>query len=357
MMCLNTGVRVTATIGIVIGQSLVPAIAQQPTLAGMEVNVIIGATAGGSTDGTTRLVGRFLQKYLEGGPTMRYRNIPGGSGVKGTNYFAQRAKPDGSYWMGGGAAYIDHQTLKRDVVKYDPRQFQFIGGITRAGSVFNVRQSKLANLTDTSKEPVVLGSVTGTGTYEGLVSWGAQYVGWNVRFVLGYSGTPDTQLAARRGEVHGLGTASLPLLEALASYGFIPVAQVGQVEGDKILARKAFPTVPTIASLVRPKLTGLELEAFDFWQNACQIDKFYALPPGTPQAIVGLYRKAFDKIFEDPEFTRLAEVQFSPEFSRQSADDLTTIVSKSTYPRDEINQFLIDMRVKSGLPATASGRD
>lgn len=333
------------------------AAAQEVTLAGMEVNVIIGATAGGSTDGTTRLVGRFLQKQLPGNPVFKYRNIPGGSGVKGTNYFAARAKPDGTYWMGGGAAYIDHQTLKRDIVKYDPRQFRYIGGISRAGSVLTIRKSKLGNFTDKTMDPVVMGSVTGTGTYEGLVTWGVRYLGWNSRFVLGYSGTPDTQLAARRGEIHGIGTASAPYLEALVSYGFEPVAQVGNISGGRAVARVTYPNVPTIASLVRGKLKDVELAAFDFWQSASQIDKWYALPPGTPESIVAVYRKAFDQVFTDQEFIKLAEAQFSPEFSRQGAEDLTTIVANSTYPTAEITDFMMDLRVKAGLPAKANNRE
>ena len=98
-----------------------------------KVNVIIGTTPGGGTDGTTRLIGRFMTKYLPGHPQMIYRNMPGGGGVKGTNYFANKLKRDGSAWMGGGTGYVHHQTLRLNVVKYDPRTFNFIGGVSRGG--------------------------------------------------------------------------------------------------------------------------------------------------------------------------------------------------------------------------------
>ena len=39
--------------------------------------------------------------------------MPAGNGVQATNYFANEAKRDGTYWMGGGNAYIDAQAMLR----------------------------------------------------------------------------------------------------------------------------------------------------------------------------------------------------------------------------------------------------
>ena len=72
----------------------------------------MGSAAGGGTDGTTRLVGMYLEKYLPGNPTMRYRNVPGGHGTKGLNYFA-KAKPDGLTWAGGSSSHTDPAALRK----------------------------------------------------------------------------------------------------------------------------------------------------------------------------------------------------------------------------------------------------
>ena len=78
--------------------------AAEVNFKGKTIDVILGSAAGGGTDGTTRLVGSFLEKHLPGNPSMRYRNVPGGHGAKALNYF-MKVKPDGltfSFVRGGG---------------------------------------------------------------------------------------------------------------------------------------------------------------------------------------------------------------------------------------------------------------
>ncbi|MCZ6813097.1 MAG: hypothetical protein O7F14_03480, partial [Alphaproteobacteria bacterium] len=87
-----------------------------PDFKDKKINVIIGSSPGGGTDGTTRLVGRYLEKYLPGEPRMLYRNMPAGHGVKASNYFANVVKADGSFWMGGSSSYVDANNLRKKVV-------------------------------------------------------------------------------------------------------------------------------------------------------------------------------------------------------------------------------------------------
>ena len=81
------------------------------TFKGKTIEVLLGSAPGGGTDGTTRLVGTFLEKYLPGNPTMRYRNVPGGHGAKALNYFT-KVKPDGLTWAGGGSSHVDPNSLR-----------------------------------------------------------------------------------------------------------------------------------------------------------------------------------------------------------------------------------------------------
>jgi tripartite-type tricarboxylate transporter receptor subunit TctC len=90
--------------------------AAEVSFKGKRINVIIGSQPGGGTDGTTRLVGRFLEKHLPGKPRMIYRNMPAGHGVKASNYFANEVKGDGLTWMGGASSYVDANNLRKKVV-------------------------------------------------------------------------------------------------------------------------------------------------------------------------------------------------------------------------------------------------
>ena len=181
---------------------------------GKTIEVLLGSAAGGGTDGTTRLVGSFLEKHLPGNPSMRYRNIPGGHGAKGLNYF-NKVKPDGLTWAGGSSSHTDPNSLRKSVVEYNPTKFHYFGGVSRGGSIVFIRKDKLANLTDKTKPPVVVGVLDGNRSWEQMITFGKELLGWNVRFVVGYPGTSFMLLAVRRGETHMMGTSNLSLLKEI----------------------------------------------------------------------------------------------------------------------------------------------
>lgn len=322
------------------------------------VSVIIGATPGGGTDGTTRLVGRYMEQHLPGQPRMVYRNMPAGNGIQATNYFANDALRDGTYWMGGGNAYIDAQALRQPTVTYDPRSFHFIGGVARGGSTVSLRRDKVANLTDRAMPAIVIGTGDGTGTWEEMMCWGADTLGWNIRFVVGYPGTPSLMLAARRGEIDSFGTSNLSMLESLRKSGnFTEIVQIGEMRDGKVVPRGSAPDVPTMAALVDGKLSGVAVAAFAYWSDSNQIDKWYALPPGTPADVVAAYRDAYEKVVRDPGFIRYGKAQFSPDFRHQTAAEITRLVRDTSYPSAEITQFTHELRVKYGLPGQPLSAD
>lgn len=335
-----------------------PAVAEDVTFAGKRLNAIIGATSGGGTDLTTRLIGRFLEKYLPGKPQIVYRNMPAGNGVQATNYFANEASRDGTFWMGGGNAYIDAQVLRQSTVKYDPRTFHFIGGISRGGSILSLRADKLPNLTDRSLPPVIVGTGDGTGTWEEMLCWGAEVLGWNIRFVVGYPGTSAMVLALRRGEIDALGTSNLNMLDGLRKQGgYQEFVQIGEMRNGKVVPRAYAPDVPTMNALIDGKLTGVAKDAFAYWTDSNQIDKWYALPPGTPDDIIAAYRVALEKVMADPAFMKAGKVQIDPDFGFQTAEEVTRLVRDTSYPSVAITAYTHDLRVKHGLPGAPLSKE
>ncbi len=326
--------------------------AAEVTFKGKTIDVILGSAPGGGTDGTSRLVGSFLEKYLPGNPQMRYRNIPGGHGAKALNYFA-KIKPDGLAWAGGSASHTDPGSLRKNVVEYNPTQFHFFGGVSRGGSIVFIRKEKLADLTDRSKPPVVVGVIDGNRSWEQMITWGKEILNWNVRFVVGYPGTGFMLLAVQRGETHMEGTGNLSLLkEMFASGNFVGVAQLGDMQDDgKVEERSNFENIPAFPNLVKGKTSGVTGEAFEFWSKLNDIDKWYALPPGTPKPIVDAYRTAWNKMVQDPEFIRQGKNLFSVDFAPISGDIQADLIKKTAYPRAEILAYMSDLKTKHGLPA------
>ena len=341
-----------ATFALLCGTFLAGTAQAQVNFKGKTIDVILGSPAGGGTDGTTRLVGSFLEKYLPGNPSMRYRNLPGGNGAKALNYFA-KVRPDGLTWAGGSGAQVDPNSLRKSVVEYNPTRFHYFGGVQRGGSITFMRKDHLANLTDKSKPPVVVGVVDGDRSWEQLILWGTEILGWNTKFVMGYSGSAMMMLAIRRSETHMTATSNLFILKEMFATGdFIGVAQLGAGAsvGD-MGQRTEFDTIPVFNSLVQGKLRGLAAEAFEFWSALNDIDKWYALPPGTPQEVVDVYRAAWDKMVKDPEFTKQGKLLFSADFGPIGGPQIAEMVGKTAYPKQEIVHFMDQLKTKNGLPA------
>src|SRR6266550_9116543 len=73
-----------------------PAAAQAPSLAGKNVQMIIGANAGGANDLWGRAVARHIGKHLPGKPTVVPQNMPGAGSLNAANYIYNIALKDGT---------------------------------------------------------------------------------------------------------------------------------------------------------------------------------------------------------------------------------------------------------------------
>ena len=71
------------------------AAAQDVNFKGKTVNLIVGTGAGGGYDIIARLFAKVAPKHLPGSPRFIVRNVPGGAGLKGTQYINRR-KPTAS---------------------------------------------------------------------------------------------------------------------------------------------------------------------------------------------------------------------------------------------------------------------
>jgi tripartite-type tricarboxylate transporter receptor subunit TctC len=328
------------------------AAAQQGEFKPRRVNAIIGYAPGGGTDAVARLIGRYMKNYMPGKPTMVFRNMPAARGTVAADYVAHKTAKDGTYWFAGANAAIDANMLRRKEVTYDPRTFLYFGGFGRGGSLIIMRKEKLPNFKDKSKPPVIVGTTDGSDTWAELLVWGHQYLGWNLKFVIGYPGTSSLKLALQRGEVEAFGTSNQNMLDELLvrEKGYAAVSQIGNLSGGKIVARKGSENVPVFADEMKGKLSGTAQETFDYWTKSNNLDKWFFVAPGTPDGIVKIYRDAFQKAAADPEFIARSRKQFGPDIEAQSAKEVLEMVTLTAYPDEKLLNFLRDMKVKVGLP-------
>ena len=81
--------------------------------------------------------------------------------------------------------------------------------------------------------------------------------------------------------------------------------------------------------------------AYEYWR-ASFLFKWVTLPPDTPKAIVDVYRNAFRKVAEDPEFARAMDQAMQgytvlhPEEMAQAIADLSATSDEALKTTDEL---------------------
>jgi hypothetical protein len=293
---------------------------------GQTLRVIIGLRPGGGTDVQGRLIGHYMAKYLPGQPRLVYLNMPGADGLLAINFLAQQTKPDGMHFLVASNSQLHPQVLRSEVVKYDAATLEYIGATSQNGSVLLMRKDAQPRLTDKAREPVVVADVDGTRAGVQMAVWGHLYLGWNLRWVFGYASANDMLLAVERGEADLTATANInPIKEVISKDVVGALVQRGRFVDGKFRPRKDLETVPVLADLLEGKLDAQATEVFNVWSQSTNIGKWLTLASGTPPEIVQLYRDAFDKVAEDPEFIKIGQQQIDAEFGMISGKDLAVV--------------------------------
>jgi tripartite-type tricarboxylate transporter receptor subunit TctC len=339
-------------ISVIVGLAMLAALPAAAELSFKDkvIDLLITTGAGGGTDTQARLVGRYLQRALPGNPSIVFLNMPGASGIVAANHFVHQTRPDGLTVLAASGETVEPTTLHNPSVRYDPHRFAFIGGTNSGGSVLVIRRTALQRLTDAAAEPVVVGSVTTrTGISMGL--WGAEFLGWHLKWVYGYPNTPALMQAVERGEIDMTGTeAAAQLRPLLATGGFVGLVQSGKLSGGAFVPRASFPDIPVFAPQIAPHLDAESRAAFDFWLYSNEVSKWFALAPGTPPEIVAAYRAAYEVVARDREFVAQSRKAFGEDFTLVGAADLTLAIGRLADSSDAALAYNRALRVKNGLP-------
>lgn len=327
-----------------------PEVLANPDFRGKTIIMIVGNAPGGGTDAVGRLVGEYLTRYLPGKPGLIVRNMPGAGGITALNYFASQVKPDGLTITTGASTQTDPVNWRAKASKYDPRDFRMIGGIIRGSTVLIIKKDAQARLLDKSKPPVVIGAIDGTRSGIVMSMWGGKYLGWNIKWVVGYGGTSELMLALQRGEIDLTSTANSFHIRELLQKNYVALAQSGTLENGKLVARVEYKDVPIFPQQVRPKLkTDLEKQAFGYWEGINSTDKWLALPKGTPDDIVKAYEMAFLKTVKDPGFIKRGRASISEDISALNAADQDKLVHQLAETTDKALAFIEDIKKAQGL--------
>jgi hypothetical protein len=322
-----------------------------PSFKGKTITMLIGSEPGGGTDAAGRLIALHLRKYLPGEPNIVVQNMPGASGITVLNYFVRRTVPDGLTVVMGSISTIDPVVFRNANSQYDPRSFRFAGGIGRGGSVIFLNKGAEPRLYDRSAKPVMIGSVQAMPRPAiQPVLWGIDYLGWNGAWVNGYRGTSDTMLALDRSEIDMTSTGNIFQIQDRLNSGQLKViTQTGALQGGRIVGRADFGAAPLFPEMMKGKINNpIAQKAFDLWTALNSGDKWLALAPGTPDAILAGYRDAFAKLGAEPEFLEQGE-KISEGFVPMSARDVEIVVETLAEASTEAVDFTKTMMRRQGV--------
>lgn len=325
---------------------MAPSLSGAAYYEGKTITIIVSSSPGGGTDTTGRLVAQFLPKFLPGNPQTMVQNMPGGGGTIANNYFTANAKPDGLMLLQDSSSGLGNFNRGGSRIKYDPRKYHAIGSVNRGGSILMIRKAVRDRLTDSKGRKLVVGDTDGIRNWVAMTVYGAEYLGWNLRFLYGYKGTGELALALRQGEIDVWATQSAKIIKELFKEGIVDaLAQ----ESDE--RRPDFPDVPSfIEVLGSKKPSGIAWEAHDAWTGPAEIDKFLMAAPGTSQELVKMLREAYVKMSKDEAFKKQATSFYGEGWTVRTGERTQIKVKEATTLSKEADLFLTKLRKKYNLP-------
>jgi tripartite-type tricarboxylate transporter receptor subunit TctC len=325
-------------------------VAQDVSFQGKTIKMIVGFAAGGGTDAAGRIIASYLGKHLPGGPTVIVQNTPGADGMTAMNFLVQQSSPDGLTITMGSGSQADPMHYRKPQSYFDPTKFKIIGGTGLGGTALIISKSAEPRLFDQTAAPVIMGSLSGmprSGMQ--MAAWGREFLGWNLKWVVGYRGTSELMVALERGEIEMTATGSIPITQRLTATGnFKILVQSGTLKDGKIGGRPEFGDAPIVTEQMTGKIKDpMEAMSFGYWSSLNAMDKWLALPPGTPEPIVATYRKAFKAMTEDPEFVE--KTKGSTEFVPTTAQDVTDWLEKLSTTTPDAIKFISVMLSHQGI--------
>lgn len=279
------------------------------------ITFIFPYAAGGGGDVQTRIVARYLPRYLPGSPTTVVQNVVGAGARAGVQQ-VYRSKPDGSVI---GATYtpsaLGNQAIYGAEAGYDFNKFVLLPSTYHQPYTISVAaKTPYKSLADLKKagKPVSFCN-EGGGISLAYVVIAAKEVGFPYRLIPGYPGAPDATAGMLRGDCEAV-SYGVEFTNRYLKEGVRPIA-VHALERNKL-----WPEVPT------SKEQGYPLDL--------QINLVFFLPPESPAEIANVLREGINKLYQDKEFLdAIRAAKFTPTFAdtkqtQRIVSDLARLYSK-----------------------------
>ena len=307
------------------------------------VQLNVGFSPGGGYDTFSRLVARFIPRYIPGNPRTVVRNLPGGGGERMLQEFGTSAAADGRELAIIHPRFFKRELLGDDVPNFDIATINILGTPSAAetAAASYVMRDRLdsygvthdwAGVLDMIKQrgtPLTDGG-TAPGNSGAFASSFMQELGQPIKMVFGYGGSAEIASAFDRGELDTGGGSKVETIGLYPEWAenkvLVPIFRYGADPADdpefvdyitNILGEEMPPHVFDLI-----ETTEGERAIFTLTETVNDVlSRVFALPPDTPEDIVAFWRGAFKAIVDDPDFVAAAELLGRP-VQYASAEDM-----------------------------------
>lgn len=289
---------------------------------GKTISLIIASGEGGGYDIAGRLTAEFLSKYIPGHPTVIARNMPGASGMRAADYMYNVAAQDGT------VISIPQPTLLLNKVvdpaaRYQPQDFNWIGrlgALQTLGVVWHTAPAQ--SIDDAKRVELAMAAAQGPGTGSNVVLALNRLIGTRFKLVKGYKSVAESSLAMERGEVQGISSASLEVLEGK-----------GWIKGNNVkvlyvIGMTRSPKIPQARTLAELASTDSNRIVLNSIANASDVGRSVLAPPNVPAERVAALRQAFLALVRDPAFIRESDRR-SVALEPLGGEELQVMVNRS----------------------------
>ncbi len=324
---------------------------EKPYFQDKTITIQVASSAGGGTDAVARINAILLPKYIPGTPKVVVQNKGGGGGTMAMNSLYLKTKPDGLTLLEAGSQLLAMQMRGVEGVNYDLTKTRFIGSVTLSGAVMIVNRKALPNLADYKARPLAMGARSAEEPALAMPLWGQQFLGWNIKWILGFGGGGEIDLAFRRGEIDIQTTYNTVILRPLIQEGLaVPVTQFGVYRGGKFVRRSDFSEVPTFVELLGDKKpTGTAWQAYMAWIGPNMVDKLLLVPPGTPEDIYNILVDAYARMTKDPKFDEMVRKMMGEPYDVGIGKDTENVVTEVLSTSPEALEYGVNLQRKFGL--------
>lgn len=301
LRALATGLALTGGATAGYGQSVEEFYSQN------NLTMLVGTSAGGSTDFFARTLAPYISKYLPGNPDIIVQNKPGAGGLVTAAEIQNNMPNDGLNFGTLQRNNFTDPLMSDERIDFDARKVAHLGSIgSETYVIFQSPDDPALGSIDAllAHEMVLAGTGAGSAnnTYPNLMN---ELHGANFKVIPGYSGNEEQALAIERGEADGrAGSVAMTRRGQLAQW-----YDAGRLHYIMQFAVTPDPTLEGVPNVFDIPMDDDARRIWRFMLAPQGIGRVFSAPAGIPEDRLAALREAFNKAATDPEF--VAEIERS----------------------------------------------